>query len=102
MEKLNCWEFMGCGREKGGRNVSPLGVCPAYPHHGRECANVVGTFCDLVQVLRTARHADCHECEFYNSPHFDENAKKDHQYERYRKDQRRPRQSLSAFVGSKG
>ena len=73
--KLSCWEFMRCGREAGGRNVDHLGICPAYPHHGHNCANVVGTFCDLVQVLRTSVHSDCMDCPFYNSMHFDENAR---------------------------
>jgi len=76
LKKLNCWEFMRCGREAGGRNVEQLGICPAYPNHGRKCANVVGTFCDLVQVLRTSKHEDCLECPFYNSMHFDANARR--------------------------
>lgn len=76
LKKLNCWEFMQCGREAGGSNVDNLGVCPAYPFHGQECANVVGTFCDLVQVLRKAKHDDCQECPFYNSMHFNEYARR--------------------------
>ena len=27
--KLNCWEFMKCGRQPGGEKVDELGVCPA-------------------------------------------------------------------------
>jgi len=27
MAKLNCWEFMKCGREVGGKNVKELGIC---------------------------------------------------------------------------
>lgn len=42
---MNCWEFMKCGRELGGSKVKELGVCPAYPDHGRQCARVVGTLC---------------------------------------------------------
>ena len=50
-KKMNCWEFMRCGREAGGRNIDQLGICPAYPEEGQRCANVVGTFCDLVKAL---------------------------------------------------
>lgn len=36
---LNCWEFMRCGREVGGKNTEKLGVCPVSPepymHPGR-------------------------------------------------------------------
>lgn len=75
-KKLNCWEFMQCGREQGGKNADLLGVCPAYPDNGQDCANVVGTFCDLVQAMRSAKHTECPECPFYNSMHFDENARR--------------------------
>lgn len=75
-EKLNCWEFMRCGREAGGRNVDPFGICPAYPLYGQECANVVGTFCDLVQVLQTSEHTECQDCAFYKSVHFDEKTRR--------------------------
>jgi len=84
-KKLNSWEFMRCGREAGGRNVDHLGVCPAYPYHGQECANVVGTFCDLVQVLRTASHIDCQECPFYNSMHFNQSARRINQVKALKK-----------------
>ena len=73
-KKMNCWEFMKCGREADGRHVDQLGVCPAYPDDGQRCANVVGTFCDLVQALHAAKHSSCLECPFYNSIHFDQNA----------------------------
>ena len=26
--KINCWEFMKCGREEGGKNAQESGVCP--------------------------------------------------------------------------
>ena len=71
---MNCWEFMRCGRESGGRNVDQLGICPAYPDDGKRCENVVGTFCDLVQGLYASKNSSCQECPFYNSMHFDQNA----------------------------
>jgi hypothetical protein len=72
---MNCWEFMKCGREEDGRKVDELGVCPAYPYDGQCCANVAGTFCDLVQALRAVEHSGCQECPFYNSMHFDKSAR---------------------------
>ena len=74
--KLNCWEFMKCGREEGGIGVDHLGVCPAYPDDGHRCATVVGTFCDLVQAMYAKKHTGCENCLFYNSAHFDEEAKR--------------------------
>lgn len=26
--KINCWQFMKCGREPGGENTEKFGVCP--------------------------------------------------------------------------
>ena len=72
---MNCWEFMKCGREEDGRKVDELGICPAYPYDGQRCANVVGTFCDLVQALRAVKHSGCQECPFYNSMHFEKSAR---------------------------
>ena len=76
VKKRSCWEFMRCGREEGGENVDKFGVCPAYPFHGQQRAKVIGTFCDRVKVLQTSKHEDCQECPFYNSMHFDENARR--------------------------
>ena len=71
MNKLNCWEFMKCGREGEGNMVEQLGVCPAFPYNGQSCANVVGTFCDLVQGIYAAKYTGCEECNFYNSEYYD-------------------------------
>lgn len=54
MEKLNCWEITGCGREPGGRNVDTQGICAAAidtssngsnegTNGGRLCWAVTGT-----------------------------------------------------------
>ena len=58
MERLNCWEFMKCGREKN---------CPAYPSHGRECFAVTGTYCrGEKQPSYEGKIAKCRElCGFY-------------------------------------
>ena len=69
---MKCWEFKKCGREKGGVGVKELGVCPAYPDHGKHCARVAGTFCDgKIQGSFAAKLADCMKCNFYKSEHYD-------------------------------
>ena len=68
---MNCWEFMRCGREAGGKNVDELGVCPAYPDHGHSCARVAGTICGgVVQGSYAFKLLDCLKCPFYNSEHY--------------------------------
>ena len=68
---MNCWEFMKCGREQGGKNVEQFGVCPAFPDNGNCCAKVEGTFCDLVLELLKSKCTDCQNCIFYKSEHYD-------------------------------
>ena len=68
----NCWEVKKCGREAGGRNAATLGVCPAYPDHGHQCARVTATLCGgTVQGSFATKLAACMECEFYRSPDYD-------------------------------
>jgi hypothetical protein len=63
---IKCWECMGCGREKGGKNVDELGICPAYPDHGRFCWDVVGTLCGgEVQGTMAKKKDACLNCEFF-------------------------------------
>ena len=64
---MNCWEFMKCGREGGGKNVEQFGICPAFPDNGNSCAKVKGTFCDLVLELLELKFTSCENCIFYNS-----------------------------------
>ena len=56
VKKKNCWEYMQCGREPGGRNAPEAGGCPAAvdtTHDGinsgccggRFCWAVAGTLC---------------------------------------------------------
>jgi hypothetical protein len=64
---MNCWEFKKCGREKSGHNSKSLGVCPAYPDHGNNCARVAGTLCGgKVQGTFAMKIPDCLQCEFFN------------------------------------
>jgi hypothetical protein len=67
---MNCWEFMKCGREKGGLVEKEQGTCPAYPDHGRSCARLIGTLCGgEVHGLIAKRIKDCVKCPFFQSLH---------------------------------
>jgi hypothetical protein len=69
---MNCWEFKKCGREAGGAKAAELGVCPAYPNHGKHCAWITGTLCGgVVQGSFAMKHRNCMECGFYNSADYD-------------------------------
>ncbi len=77
-ERMNCWEFMKCGREAGGPNAEEMGVCPAAidssvdgmnggANGGRICWAVAGTFCGgAVQGEFATKIANCISCDFYN------------------------------------
>ena len=67
---MNCWEFKKCGREKGGTNSNELGVCPAYPDKGDNCARIAGTLCGgKIQGTFAMKLVDCMKCNFFNSEH---------------------------------
>jgi len=69
---MNCWEFKQCGREAGGAKAKELGVCPAYPDHGRHCATLAGTLCGgKVQGSFAQKISSCQQCQFYTSPDYD-------------------------------
>lgn len=69
---MNCWEFKKCGREAGGAKAQQLGVCPAYPNHGTQCARIAGTFCGgKVQGTFSNKLKNCMKCNFYQSVHYD-------------------------------
>ncbi|HEY3352292.1 MAG TPA: hypothetical protein VGQ83_03520 [Polyangia bacterium] len=71
----SCWEVMACGREAGGARSRELGVCPAWPSHGRSCARVAGTLCDgKVAGTFAQKLASCLSCRFYMSPSYDRSA----------------------------
>lgn len=59
--KVQCWEYMRCGRDKDATIK-----CPAYPNFGRICWVVAGTFCEgKVQGTFAQKFEDCRKCEFY-------------------------------------
>lgn len=62
---MNCWDYMNCGRQKGGFAEEELGVCPAYPGHGQRCFEKVGTFCSNNEHNREARIRECEKCPYY-------------------------------------
>jgi hypothetical protein len=69
---------MKCGREAGGRNAKRLGVCPAYPHHGKRCVKVAGTLCGgKVSGTFAMKIFDCLGCKFFQSDHYDRTYKND-------------------------
>jgi serine/threonine protein phosphatase PrpC len=79
--KINCWEYMQCGREPGGDQADRLGVCPAADNPafnglnqgksaGRSCWLVAGTFCnDQIQGSFARKQESCKNCEFYKKIH---------------------------------
>ena len=78
MTKKNCWEFKGCGREPGGRNVHDFGVCPVAVHEeyngahegkmaGRACWIVAGSLCGgKIQGTYAQKLNNCWRCDFMN------------------------------------
>jgi signal transduction histidine kinase len=59
--EIKCWEYMKCGRDK-----DATAKCPAYPHFGRVCWVVAGTFCEgKVQGTFAQKYEDCRKCDFY-------------------------------------
>ncbi len=68
---MNCWEFKKCGREKGGAKEKELGICPAYPSNGTNCARIAGTFCGgKVQGTFAEKLGNCMQCEFHKSANY--------------------------------
>jgi hypothetical protein len=77
MGKVNCWEFMKCGREPGGKLRHELGVCPSSveasldgthggKQAGRSCWVVAGTLCGgREQGTFAQKYHNCEKCDFY-------------------------------------
>jgi hypothetical protein len=75
--KQNCWEFLECGREPGGKNIDTLGKCPATTdtsadglnggkNGGRICWAISGTFCHkIIQGLFAKTQLTCRSCIFF-------------------------------------
>lgn len=77
MQKANCWDFKGCGREPGGIKSAELGVCAASvdthanglnsgKNGGRICWAVTGTLCGgKVQGSFAEKRLSCMTCEVF-------------------------------------
>lgn len=76
MERMNCWEVMGCGREPDGAFAQTKGVCPAAQvsrldgvhggsNGGRSCWAVAGTLCEGEPIGSFTTKGSCFDCEFY-------------------------------------
>lgn len=75
--KINCWDFMNCGRELSGRLINNLGVCSALRYTafhgdnsghmgGRVCWKIVGTFSGgNGECARSEKLGDCQLCDFF-------------------------------------
>ncbi len=76
-KKINCWQYLKCGREPGGKNAESFGVCPAASDNsfdginsgingGRFCWAVAGTCCGgEVQGNFAQKRQTCFDCRFY-------------------------------------
>jgi len=76
-QKINCWEFVGCGRELGGESASESRVCKASidtsaegfnngKNGGRICWAISGTFCrDRIQGRFAKKLLSCRSCGFF-------------------------------------
>ncbi len=86
MNKLNCWEFMKCGREPDGRKVAKSGVCPVTldascdginsgKNAGRVCWAIAGTFCDgKIQGSFVSKESSCTTCKVFKQIQAEEGA----------------------------
>lgn len=75
--KVNCWEFMKCGRQPGGEDEAKEGPCPAaleFRTHGvnqgvnggRACWAIPRTVCGGdVQGNHLQKLHQCMQCDFY-------------------------------------
>ena len=75
--RINCWEYLRCGREPGGDDVGPDGPCPAAAEmrgdgvnsgvrSGRVCWAVSGTFCGTrTQGTEASKIISCLNCGFF-------------------------------------
>jgi nucleoside-diphosphate-sugar epimerase len=83
-EKLNCWDYMKCGRGPKGAKAKRLGVCPAASekrldkvhdgiNSGRACWVVAGTYCGgIAQGSYVRKQLACKRCDFYKKVHAEE------------------------------
>ena len=83
-KRINCWEYMKCGREPGGQRTDEKGICPAGSDKsfeginsgkcaGRICWAVAGTFCNgNIQGTFAEKRDSCMSCDFYKKVQIEE------------------------------
>ncbi|MCM2272392.1 MAG: hypothetical protein NDJ18_07560 [candidate division Zixibacteria bacterium] len=77
MQKLNCWQFKNCGREKGGLLAETLGECPAaaqFKYDGINDGRGAGRACWMIPKPPSSPcfRTNCQNCEFYRRVLFEE------------------------------
>jgi hypothetical protein len=77
MVKINCWEFMKCGKERGGTKAEESGDCPPSTlknadglndgmNAGRMCWAVASNLCGGTGVgMFVPKAVTCMNCPFY-------------------------------------
>ena len=85
-ERLNCWEFKGCGLGPRGDKADEMGICPAArsskldgvhngQNGGRACWVIAGTFSGgEPQGEFAKKYSTCMNCEFYQMVKEEESA----------------------------
>ena len=81
-QKLNCWQYKNCGRERGGLLADVLGVCPVAlcaKLDGLNDGRAAGRACWKVQGASIRREQStaglgkpCHQCTFYLRVQYEE------------------------------
>ncbi len=79
-KKLNCWEFVNCGREKNGLMVSTLGECKVVTdmkYDGLNNGVGAGRACwmthkDNCVMIKSQQYLSCYDCPFYKRVAFEE------------------------------
>lgn len=88
-KKLNCWEFVNCGREKNGIMVPILGECEVVSdmkHDGLNNGLGAGRACWMTHksncVMKKTEHLNCcYDCSFYKRVLFEEEEQIEHKLE---------------------
>jgi len=87
-KKINCWEFMKCGREPGGKKTDKCDTCPASSdtsfngindgvNAGRFCWAVSGTYCGgEIRGSYEDKRRSCVTCPFFKKVQTEEGAGK--------------------------
>jgi hypothetical protein len=79
LQTINCWEFLHCERQLGGRKAEEFGVCPTAleeklhgvhggKNGGRACWLIEGTMCGgKVEGAFSQKYGTCEKCDFFRT-----------------------------------